>query len=554
MTSIDEDPFFHRREIRDLIVEIAQLQRICIYGGAGITINRSTLSWATMVDTILAPNVRDDKLRYLIIRKLGNLQAASIAAQLFEDSVEYGQTGNYARDRMVDMLRYRIYSRGSWVDGRLAQNIAYLAYSMVSYRNDRSVCLVTPNYDDYLFEALEEIRQNDKVIARQPVAKRPVPIHHPTTSDPLSDKNSTTPAGWLRRVNSKFFSPGSLNLVHLHGRIAAHPDELERYPVVSEADYTTTADITERALCELLRRSSALFVGTSMMDSPLVNALRSTRSLGFQRYALVCTQDKPELKDREYRRLATKRFDQLDVVPIYHDYYIHSAQFLEEVRTAALLPDPNEYKEHAASMRYGSRLTKWWSGWDLRNKDGMEGHQRACHELLRLGLDIVRLTLRAPSSEALKIEMWIRWKPNEKRTMQLWATSTGPWLDPYSMREAVIPTDDEYISVMAFRNGHPTRWPPPHSPIQKGRWKSFLSIPIWYDEQKQGEVPVGVITLASSRSGSDGSLSSDASQTKLSACMPRLRTVAKGIIEPLRAADDHFSRPIDEAIAELNHP
>ena len=543
-----EDPFFHRRETRDVIYALASTQKLCIYAGAGITINRSGLSWRGMVDAILAPNVPDARLRRVFIDTFGYLQSASTASQLFADSVESGLGSDYSRDRMVDTLRYQIYSRGGWLDGRLAQSIALLAYSSLGKDPKRSICLATPNYDDYLLQILDRVRSEEPFNGTLIASKRPT-ILYPTSGDPLSAGKESVLADWVDDVNASIFTPGALNLVHLHGRIVANVAagtegvDIGRYPVVSEGDYTSTAPWTEKVLEQLLGHADALLVGTSLTDLPLINALRRTNTGQHARYALVCMQGSPQLKDREYRRLATKRFDQLGVKPIYHDYYIQSAQFLQEVCTCVLLDEPAEYSRHSAGIRYGSRLTRWWQNWDQRNRFDIEEHQMDCHELLRAGVQAIRRKLGAPSSEALKVEVWLRWKPGEKRVLKLWASSTGTWPDFQSMREGHIATDDEYLSVLAFRNGHPTRVDAKTSPDSKmitGRWRSFLSLPIW-DEDPGGSIPVGVITLASSREGPEGSLSSDASQTRLSDCLDYLRVLGRGVTSPhVNALDEAF--------------
>jgi SIR2-like domain len=554
-SDIDGEAFFHRRETREQIRRLSRARRLCIYAGAGVTINRSSLDWAGMVNAILSPNVADASLRQNVIRSFGPLRAASAAAQLFIDSAEGELGSDFARDRLVDTLRYRIYSQGSWLDGRLARNIALLAYGLLHSWPESSVCIVTPNYDDYLHEILGRVR--DELARSDKDAPEPV-VRYPTDSDPLKSNAGPQADSWMDDASESLFRPGALSIVHLHGRIRSSSEgEQQRYPVISEGDYALTTGWTEKALERILavENVETMFIGTSIMDTPLVNALERTRERKGHRCALVCTQNDRDLKTREYRMLANKRFDHLGIKPIYHDYYIQAAQFLQEMVTCLESEDPDEYVRHSSTVRYGSRLVRWWNDWNHRNDGDIEAHQRQCHQLLRAGADLVRHHLEAPGSESLKIEVWLRWNPASHRTLRLWASSSGTWPEVDSMREGSITTDDEYLSVRAFRDGRPLLLDgatvPAGSPPVTHRWRSFLSMPLWHDEDQHGAVPVGVITLASSRQGTEGSLTSNGSQIRLSACMQHLQYLGAGITSPRGDALRGAQRMIDKNLRAL---
>lgn len=340
---------------------------------------------------------------------------------------------------------------------------------------------------------------------------------------------------WQDEINSRIDSiqdsirnDADVTVVHLHGLITStgehETSEHHRgiQPVITEGDYVSTEESSAKALHQLFAARNVLILGASISDPPLIRALLSTKVddesgasvksvvrfvfhplQGFRPLAGDASLDEALLL------VHASRLEHLGLELITPDFFIQVPQLLEEVRHSLALQESDSrepYSSPTAIHRYGRRLVDWWYQW-LFNGLPLPHRQVSAHKYLERKLNTVRRVLSAPETEPLKIEIWIRWSPENTRQLALWASSVGAWSDPETMRKGKIRPDTPYVAVKAFMNGSPT-----FMSATEGRWKSYLAAPIWYlhtysDDDESfteteeftpaGSIPIGVILMAS---------------------------------------------------------
>ena len=309
-------------------------------------------------------------------------------------------------------------------------------------------------------------------------------------------RNATEPES----TTSEDLSIWNNSVVHLHGFVG-RAASIDEHVILSELDYIRSRGVSESVLHSIFEGRPVILVGTSITDPPLLSALESTKDkLGPRRYAISARQsiriesdDQSLMADLNSRM--QDRMDQFGVHLVWSDFYSQVAQFLGEVQHAVEYSRPDKpYAGDWSGIRYGTRLTSWWTRWwDQRNKN-IEVSQTADHKVLRdFALPEIRHNLGS-ESEHLKLELWVRWEPNERsRKMTRWASSTGTWHDADTMRNAEISASSEYAAIRAFCLGRAEIY---DSSADSDRWKTYLCLPIRVAVDG-GTIPVGVLALAS---------------------------------------------------------
>jgi len=200
--SASEKPFFHRHQTKLTISEICKQRNLVIFAGAGVSIDRSGLTWKAMIDSLLKPHMADDASRSAFLKESSDLSAATVAYQLYYEGANttFGDQSVDAREKMAAQLRATMYRPGLWSEGRLTKAIAeFVSVWAVSGQKKthrgRSVCIVTTNYDDYLYDGVE--RSIGKVAAG---SKTPKPtVKFPTNRDPLRpSKKRLRKSRWVK--------------------------------------------------------------------------------------------------------------------------------------------------------------------------------------------------------------------------------------------------------------------------------------------------------------------------------------------------------------------
>lgn len=539
-----EQPFFAKVETREAIVALANEQRLVVYAGAGVTIDRSDADWGGLVSGLLEPFVPDATVRAQLLDQHGAARAASIATQIYFDN-----HGENARDRMVDVLRVLLYASGSWREGTLARNIAHLLLAwnhrpISITRSAAAACIVTPNYDDYIVAELLAMRNERLRDATLDSAVPRLRVLYPTDLDPLDGGHVRPPPISFWVEGRRYPRRGEIACVHLHGLIPGTYDSTvarqmkltPRFPVVGEEDYFLTEEASTLTLRGLLERNSLLIVGASMTDAPLLKALLATKDAAIRsnlkRYVLLCTQNWPQTGEPEsLKRLTSERLKHLGVIAVFPDYYGQVAQFVQEIAICvSSLGDPQEYCLAKAPSRYGQRLLRWWKEWSALRDGREQERQEDVHGLLRDMLhDVIVPKTGASSAETFKLELWTRWQPSSIRSLRLWASSTGPWIDEQTMREGRIKSGSPYLSVEAFCNGRPTPKFLRDDEDPESRWRTYISTPVSHLDE-YGAVPVGVITLASMAPPASSAINPQENRSALRGVLNLMRTTGEACI------------------------
>jgi hypothetical protein len=542
------DAFFHKFDTKATISEICQQDSLVIYAGAGVTIDKSGLSWSAMVGKLLEQHVDKTALDITaFIGREGIVAAATVSYQLYLDVASSADDDAEARRRMASTLHNALYAPGTWQEGALASAIADFVYTWKETADsgrfpDRQICVATTNYDDYICTALSEaygVRRDLYELAlseykdlpkkkrskyKPPDKPRRHRVLFPTTLDRLHERDGAALSNWVG--SGKYPRKDEIGCVYLHGRIPENASDGggSRLPVVSEQDYSLTSRDTRRALVSLFKGADVVFVGSSLSDGPLVEALLETRGQVLEgrrkRWAIIVRPaidgDPNSPASGESMSLTSRRIRNLGVTPIFIDYHVQAAQFFYDLGVCAADTKPTRYQKDASTIRYGARLSAWWDEWYASTiRRGLIRRQRDSHKFLQRLLPAVHQSLAAPASEVIKIEVWLRWKPQRHRKIRLWCSSTGTWTAVPAMIDAEIPTAERYLSVKAFREGRPQQQ------LRSGsRWKRFVAMPLWDEDRR---LLVGVVTLGTMGSGDRDSLDPTKNSARIAATFNLLR-------------------------------
>lgn len=495
--------FFHRPDIKAALSEIAASEEIIIYCGAGVTIDRTDLNWRGLIERVFDDPVgaaSDDPSPEDIRIMMEHEDPQRVASALHY----YRQLhdGEKVDEYLVPRIQQHLYRQNGWQEGTLTQNIVRMAYAFA--QENRFVTIVTTNYDTYLEDACR--------LYLSMVEER---------GGPAVKLVTWTLNGTPREVRR---AKDTIRLIYLHGRVPRSGSSTGRL-VLSEADYIDTRTEVLATLKSLFsrKRATVLVMGSSLTDPPLVEALGATRRTDSQknrkandqegpvhqspptrRYALMPMSSTPYagLEDASALRLSRHvqaRCNLLDLTLLFCDFNFQTGLFCQEVIRA--IADGASYP--LSDHRYGKLLCDWWKNWSesdtARNADDL-------YKALREGLSEINtfatVVSRASSSELFKIELWVRRNPSESnRVLALWSSTCGPIYCHETSRHQEISLLSSHVTVRAFIEGRPQ-----YSAVQRHRvdesakisWKGFVSVPI-YVPKEDGFIPVGVVTLASSR-------------------------------------------------------
>jgi hypothetical protein len=497
---VHHDVFFEDDDIQHAIQRVSEWPNIVIYLGAGATVDRTGLAWITLIDELLQPLVGLQSLRSALLGMYTPVQAASVVHDLYEerygvdnDPADRGSTTTPAERAIVRRLQDLLYGPRECMNGRLLESACSLAVAF--HRAGRKACLVTPNYDHFLLETLTSMTADDANVSILPVL----------ADDPNRSNIDT------------ILEDGEFPCVYLHGLVPSSGNAPSQ-PVISERQYHDRAENSATILQELMKDRNVLIVGSSLTDAPLLEALQDTKPAKKEATSDVADSG-PErpgteriaflpLQGREWRAidhdstrdhvqgLVQKRLHLFDVNPIYPHFFFQVGQFIDEVRTCLRHAQENvKYTDYVCPYRYGARLESWWDRW-LGVTQASPDAQREHHDLLRETIPVIAELVAAPPSEMLKVEVWLRWRPESERLLCLWASSVGNWPEVRSMRQDNIGVDSQYRSVRIFCAGAPMFLPADIASGEESRWKTYFGLPIWL-EADGAVAPVGVVTLAS---------------------------------------------------------
>ena len=119
----NETAFFHLDETKKAIVKLASCDRLVIYCGAGVTIDRTGLAWGDLLVQLFetqdrSKSPRDPTVEELAIlrKELTPLQLASVLA---ERTQEHHATEKEGRASLIPKLQQALYKGSGWQCGAL---------------------------------------------------------------------------------------------------------------------------------------------------------------------------------------------------------------------------------------------------------------------------------------------------------------------------------------------------------------------------------------------------------------------------------------------------
>jgi hypothetical protein len=479
MTAAGPDgPYFERENTLDLIESLASQQSLVIYAGAGVSIDRTNITWPQLIERLMVKHIPDGEVRQRLVSD-SPLQSASILKQMY--ITMYG-TSDKVDQHIGNDVHSVLYSDPERELRRAGIARAIVRLVVELKRLGKPFYLVTTNYDDYIQQELTRLK-----------AKRG------TTSLVLRTCWPKLSAVRPDVVKSALAVLGKDRIVHLHGCIPEFDNE--RTPVtLSEVDYATRYPLSSAVLGRLFEDHPVLILGSSLTDPPLINALADSKNSaakkGLPRVAVVPIQGfslpggvSDEVRNA-IRENVRDRMEHFDVEVTFPDLYSQVAQFVTEVQVANC-HGAQPYRE--LPVRYGRRLDEWWATWSASRSADWAGANQRDHLLLRECVQNLsdKQKLHDPSVE---IEIWLRWKPgHDSRQLRLWASSKAAWPE-IDARTAAIIANSRYISVKTFTNGRID-----HHPLNESaghRRRRYLSVPIKLGESDGLDLPVGVISLA----------------------------------------------------------
>lgn len=472
---MDTGGFFDNADTRALIAKLGTASDWVIYVGLGGTIDRTGMSWDGLVAGLLGEFGLDAETRSLVVRKNGPIRAATMVESLFRASAA-------TEDEAIITLRAAIakllYGPNRSMAGKILPSLAQFA--LANAVKGQSVTFVTPNYDKYLHEA--------------------VTLACVGNPDKAGDLIVLDPDVATDLTNIDF---SLINCFHLHGLVDGN--DSKGIPVLGEQTYRDTTAASAAFLKEVFSNKNVLIVGSSVTDTPLVNALLDTVSTGktTRRYAIQPLQsgEWQSITPAERRKMIEwnkLRLNAMRVEPVHPDYYIQVAQLFSEFERSVRFGDAAKMTLPRYKGRYSERLEKWWRTWERKTLSN-SAEQPHAHERLRLLVKEVKEVVGIPASEAIKAELWVRWEPHASRMLALWASSTGTWDDIGSIHKAPIGLQGKYRAVDMFCSGAPKFFHADDSRLplhQQSRWRSYFGMPVWL-EGPGGLLAVGTIALAS---------------------------------------------------------
>lgn len=480
----DPPPYFSLDKTQHLIREIAEADELTIFSGAGLSADQGRPTWSELIALLLRDVARqrfgleltDVQRQFVeyVLRTHDLLSAASIIRQ------------ELRTDLVAHIHRHLYRSESANPGGIFAKAVAYSAL-VWRLKDGRSV-LVTTNYDDALEQAFES----------------------PGNQKLLNESLSATAFTGAESGPDERTIP----IYHLHGYIPedAHPrGEL----LFSEADFARLgapqSDWRAELVNERLSNSTCLFVGLSMQDPGLARYLLHSAAVpkdpNFSRYAAFSIQGE-DWRSENYKLrnalmdAARTRLHHLDLSEIRTYYYGQIPQLVSEASICRLL-GPDEYFPDANENRYELRARRWWlqmSDWPLNRHQRFDESQAYCTSRLVAACKVVNDITehhqdREPEGERFKVELWVK-NPDHPRSLDLWSTSEARLTSVDAVLSQRIRQGNPYISVQTYCYGAPQMQPSGH---EDSRWRYFYGAPIFLTGEGWYQLPVGVVSLASTR-------------------------------------------------------
>lgn len=322
-----ESFLFESESFKNLLTSLNNCKNVNIYCGAGVSIDRTGVSWESLVNEIfqrgmVQKKIGTDELRNAISSVVSalqnekeNNQVASLFCQFFSHIDGDGFIGErklakYTNKFVVPILKEVLYEEG-WSEGYLLRNVVRLSILLSAL--DKNVTLLTTNYDVYIEKKFLQILAMFKTQNSAGAKNSPkVEVKYVLPKQKGKRSYKLKRAGCINRDSEE----GTIELIYLHGRVPPgdmDPDrkDLGKKPfsgivVLDEASYAYTRESTIECLQDYFGRvnSTTLIVGASITDTPLIDSLVSTRHLPLEK-----SKRNKDKKDTRTKKQKTRKIN-----------------------------------------------------------------------------------------------------------------------------------------------------------------------------------------------------------------------------------------------------
>lgn len=496
-------------DARVLWTEINQdaTDSLVLYCGAGVTIDRTGVSWNTLVTEVARQTLRSSDRRR-------NTNFGEECAKFFRSadfSAEHKATVAAAGvnpDVIAKVIADTLYRRSGYRQGRLLDKITQLAVTLACF--GKKIYLVTTNYDTFIEESVQ-----------QAVSKFPRTLRRNFKVRVCSLESGDSEPDWAEIIQHGATTGthlAEITIFYVHGRIERN-GRLRGSLVFSESEYEESHNRTIPLLCHLFRQGPTVVVGSSLVDTPLVRCLLQLEREQqesctdnavsvFNRYAVI-----PSITSNgsDFSTLQLMRAQELGVHPIFFEYYDQISDLFSNLISFALNSDlpPHLMPSDLAVRKWMEAASCYFS-----------------REISMLAYDYSATLVRDffyryfPRDELLKVEFWFLESSESSptgKTLTVWSNSAGPVYTKGLRRTEPVTVENarRVASVSCFTTGAPNLVSVRSLDIaafdvfgrdnsKPTRWRSFFSVPIslWFEEFRV-QVTIGVIRLASMRCVSD---------------------------------------------------
>lgn len=480
--------FFDRDNTTQAIENLASVDRVTIFCGAGVSLDQGMPNWSELIDALLfskvakiakgtaTPSIEDIRkwTKYALV-EFQESSVASIVDALYR--WEFGD--DKFKERRNNAILERLYP-GVGTPRRfsapsLAEDVLNLAVTLKAAGTH--VEIVTTNYDDTIEWAA---------------------LNRPTPNTAISANGfQIVPYAFNRPER---LQPGEIPVVHIHGYIPAEGDRYDDTVVLSETDYagwTSTSRLRDH-LAALSSNSSMLFVGSSLRDANILSQIHLHPAGGrYERYALLPTQGEinrlPEtlrVSWMELASLAELRGSEIGLVVLRPDFFGQIFQFLSEIQVRTTLR--GDYTS------YMDRLKQWSTEFYGNRHSDIAIRLKATVDA-KVFVD--QWLPKLPRVERAKIEIWVRGDACQsdqltQRAIELWISSQAvliPSSDYWPKRVPMVgfeATRKSALRAFATQSACTGRVVPP----DPDRWTHYVAVPI-ITSTPAGRLPVGSVVM-----------------------------------------------------------
>jgi hypothetical protein len=459
-------------EVADVIQRFSNTRDITLIVGAGASMEADLPSWPTLIQRLLS-TVADAR---------ADLPSSEAKHQWAEHTMDGdGLLGAGAivevmadapLDRLVPEALYGPEGAPGYLPGPIAKQVAYLRGCF-----GERLEILTTNYDDLIEEAVAEAG-TARFRVRSYIQDRSL--------DQRAD--------------------GTVAVIHLHG--LAGRQAAPKAIVLTEEEYHRMQRGTswqERLVTRRLQESTCLFVGMSLTDPNLIRYLYGYRQSELRRHAAIFVRQGEPSLDPDVRSVreqaAAARWGRCGVEAVFVDHFADAAQLLYEVGYRRKVGDVYESVGDRAQALIES-LERWLLLAD-RDQDAFANRQVVLSEWLRTLLySLVREGLGGsdvPDDEKLALALWLVSQDGTEVTG--WAHSDRAHQDPKTIAPIPLDQTSQWVAIQTVCRGARVE---SDRDIYASRWKFVRGLPLIMEEPSR--VPVGCLTISSTKSGDDSVL------------------------------------------------